>query len=172
MKKCESTGIETSRKQNYESKKKSGEFMTSIVDSREIVQAFDLEKEEYAAMHDLIIQVKGTSLRLDAEFVDRKLVEAIQALGMTPYVFPKKNLKFNGNPTWKNIYLELYYRVMQWLTEYHQRSHAESFHSNFKRKNSIVRKRRHPCILSQITARIILHNIRKFAYFNRLQISV
>jgi len=162
------TGIETSRKQNYETAKKTGEFMTSIVDSREIVQAFDLEKEEGAAMHDLITQVKGASLRLDAGFVDRKLVKAIQALGMTPYVFPKKNLKLNGSPAWKKMYLELFYDVMQWLKEYHQRSHAESFHSSFKRKNSIVRKRRRLCILSQITARIILHNRRKLAYFNRL----
>lgn len=162
------TGIETSRKQNYETAKKAGEFMTSIVDSREIVQAFNLEKEEGAAMHDLITQVKGASLRLDAGFVDRKLVKAIQALGMTPYVFPKKNLKLNGSSAWKKMYLELFYDVMQWLTEYHQRSHAESFHSSFKRKNSIVRKRRHLCILSQVTARIILHNRRKLAYFNRI----
>ncbi len=162
------TGIETSRKQNYETKKKTGEFMTSIVDSREVVLAFNLEKEEGAAMHDLITQVIGASLRLDAGFVDRKLVKAIQALGITPYVFPKKNIKLNGSPAWKKMYLELYYDVMQWLTEYHQRSHAESFHSSFKRKNSIVRKRRHLCILSQITARIIIHNRRKLAYFNRL----
>lgn len=162
------TGIETSRKQNYESKKKTGEFMTSIVDSREVVQAFDIEKEECAAMHELIAKVQGASLRLDAGFVDRKLVKEIQALGMTPYVFPKKNLKLNGSLAWKKMYLELYYDVMQWLTEYHQRSHAESFHSSFKRKNSIVRKRRHLCILSQITARIILHNRRKLAYFGRL----
>ncbi len=165
------TGIETSRKQNYESKKKSGEFMTSIVDSREIVQAFDLDKEEGAAMHELITQVQGLSLRLDAGFVDRKLVKAIRKLGMTPYVFPKKNLKLNGSPAWKKMYLELFYDVMQWLTEYHQRSHAESFHSSFKRKNSIVRKRRHLCILSQVTARIILHNRRKLAYFNRISIA-
>jgi transposase len=36
------TGLETSRKQNYESNKKAGNYMTSIVDSREIVQAFDI----------------------------------------------------------------------------------------------------------------------------------
>ena len=164
------TGIETSRKQNYETEKKTGEFMTSIVDSREIVQAFDLEKEEGAAMHYLITQVEGASLRLDAGFVDRKLIKKISSLGMKPFVFPKKNINLNGSPAWKKMYLELFYDVMQWLTEYHQRSHAESFHSSFKRKNSIVRKRRHFCILSQITSRIILHNRRKLAYFNRLPI--
>ena len=33
------TGLERSRKQNYESAKKYGKYMTSIVDSREVVQA-------------------------------------------------------------------------------------------------------------------------------------
>lgn len=163
------TGLETSRKQNYESDKKTGEYMTSIVDSREIVQAFDISgKQECQAMHALVEKVTGTSLRLDAGFVDRKLIKKISSLGMKPFVFPKKSININGSPAWKNMYLELYYDVMTWLTEYHQRSHAESFHSSFKRKNSILRKRRNLCILSQVTARIILHNRRKLAYFSRL----
>lgn len=36
------TGLETIRKQNYEENKKYGTFMTSIVDSRKIVQTFDI----------------------------------------------------------------------------------------------------------------------------------
>ena len=49
------TGLETTRKQNYESDKKTGEYMTSIVDSREVVQAFDVSgKQECRAMHELI----------------------------------------------------------------------------------------------------------------------
>ncbi len=163
------TGLETSRKQNYESDKKTGEYMTSIVDSREIVQAFDISgKQECRAMHELVEKVTGTSLRLDAGFVDRKLIEKISALGMKPFVFPKKSINLNGNPAWKNMYLELYYDVMAWLTEYHQRSHAESFHSSFKRKNDILLKRRPLCILSQVTARIIIHNRSRLAYFDRI----
>lgn len=163
------TGLETSRKQNYESTKKSSEYMTSIVDSREIVQAFNIDgTQECRAMHNLIEQVTGNSLRLDAGFNDRKLVAKIAELGMTPYVFPKKNNILNGRPAWKNMYLELLYDVMQWLTEYHQRSHTESFHSSFKRKNGIVMKIRPTCQLSQITARIILHNRRRLSYFNKL----
>lgn len=165
------TGLETSRKQNYESDKKTSEYMTSIVDSREVVQAFDISgKQECQAMHELVEKVTGTSLRLDAGFVDRKLVKKISALGMKPFVFPKKNVKLNGSLAWKNMYLELYYDVMVWLTEYHQRSHAESFHSSFKRKNGILFKRRPFCILSQVTARIIIHNRSRLAYFNRISI--
>ena len=85
------TGLETSRKQNYESQKKTGDYMTSIVDSREIVQAFDISGEqECKAIHKLIDGVYGDSLRLDAGFVDRKLVTKIDELGMKPYIFPKK----------------------------------------------------------------------------------
>ena len=163
------TGLETSRKQNYESTKKSGEYMTSIVDSREIVQAFDVSGEqECKAMHKLIKKVYGDSLRLDAGVNDRQLVTKVVEQGMIPYVFPKKNNKLNGDQAWKQMYLELFYDVMQWLTEYHQRSHAESFHSSFKRVYGSITKRRVTAQLNQVTARIILHNRRRQSYFSKI----
>lgn len=163
------TGLETSRKQNYETNKKTPAFMTTIVDTREIVQAFDIHQHERNAMHELIFQVKGKSQRLDAGFVDRLLVKKIVQNNMVPYIFPKKNLTLNGNLNWKNMYLELYNDVMQWLTKYHQRSHCESFHSSFKRRFGIVTKRRSLSQLTQITALIILHNRRRSFYFNLIQ---
>ena len=49
------TGLENSRKQNYEENKKYGTYMTSIIDSREIVQAFDISgDQECRDMHKLI----------------------------------------------------------------------------------------------------------------------
>jgi len=163
------TGLETSRKQNYEENKRYGTYMTSIVDSREVVQVFDISgKQECQAMHELIAQVRGNSLRLDAGFNDRELVRKIAELGMKPYVFPRKSNNLNGRVAWQTMYLELYYDVMQWLIEYHQRSHSESFHSSFKGKNKILMKRRPMCQLSQTTARIILHNRRRISYFGKL----
>jgi len=164
------TGLESTRKQNYEStKKKEGTYMTSIVDTREIVQAFDISgTQECRIMHDLITQVKGKILTLDAGFVDRKLVAKIAELSMTPFVFPKKSVKLNGRPAWKLMYLTLFNNVLDWLITYHQRSHTESFHSSFKRTNGPVTKRRPTSLLSQITARIILHNRRKLSYFNKV----
>ena len=163
------TGLETSRKHNYENNKSYGEYMTSIVDSREVVQAFDISgKQECQAMHDLIEHIEGNSLRLDAGFVDRELTRKIAEKGMLPYIFPKKNIDLNGGLAWKQMYLELYYDVMQWLTEYHQRSHSESFHSSFKGRNKLLMKRRSLCQLTQVTARIILHNRRRLSYFNKL----
>lgn len=163
------TGLETSRKQNYESQKKSGDYMTSIVDSREVVQNFDISGEqECRAMHKLINSVYGDSLRLDAGFVDRELVRKIDEKGMKPYVFPKKNINLNGKLAWKTMYMELFVDVMTWLTEYHIRSHTESFHSSFKRVYGMITKRRVTAKLSQVTARIILHNRRRLSYFNKL----
>lgn len=163
------TGLETSRKQNYENNKKTGEYMTSIVDSREIVQAFDISGEqECKAMHKLIENVYGNSLRLDAGFNDRELVRKIAEKQMIPYIFPKKSNNLNGTLAWKLMYLELFFDVMHWLTEYHLRSHSESFHASFKTKYGLITKRRSTSKLSQVTARIILHNRRRLAYFNRL----
>lgn len=162
------TGLETSRKQNYESSKRAGHYMTSIVDSREVVQAFDIYEQECKAMHKLIEDVYGNSLRLDAGFNDRKLVKKISEKGMVPYVFPKKNNNLNGSVAWKSMYMDLFLDVMNWLTEYHIRSHSESFHSSFKTKYGIITKRRLTSILAQVTARIILHNRRRLSYFNRL----
>lgn len=163
------TGLETSRKQNYESNKKSGEYMTSIVDSREIVQAFDISGEqECKAMHKLLKGVYGNSLRLDAGFNDRKLTKKIFEKGMVPYIFPKSNNILNGSFAWKQMYLSLFYDVMAWLTEYHIRSHTESFHSSFKTRYGIITKRRPVSQLCQVTARIILHNRRRISYFSKL----
>lgn len=163
------TGLETSRKQNYESGRKYGDYMTSIVDSREIVQAFDTSGEqECKAMHKLIENVYGDSLRLDAGFNDRELVRKIAERGMTPYVFPRSNNNINGRPAWKNMYLALFYDVMVWLTQYHIRSHSESFHSSFKTRYGIITKRRTMSRLVQVTARIILHNRRRLSYFCKL----
>jgi transposase len=163
------TGLETSRKENYESTKKTGDYLTSIVDSREIVQAFDATGiHESKAMHKLIELVYGDSLRLDAGFNDRKLVKRIAQRGIIPFVFPKKSNNLNGSLAWKNMYLELFMDVMQWLTQYHIRSHSESFHSSFKSRFGIITKHRGAAKISQITARIIIHNSRRLDYFNSL----
>jgi len=165
------TGLETSRKQNYESTKNAneGQYMVSVVDSREVVQAFEISGvQEERIMKRLIEEVKGKTLALDAGFVDRELISRIDELGMKPYVFPKKNLTLNGRLAWKLMYLGLYNDVQAWLKEYHQRSHCESFHSSFKRVCGITTKLRFCCKLTQVTARIILHNRRRLSYFNRL----
>ena len=164
------TGLETTRKQNYETeKKKTKNYLVSIVDSREIVQAFEMNNKECQTMHSLIENVKGTSLCLDAGFIDRELTRKISELGMKPFIFPKKNLDINGSIYWKNMFLELFQNTQEWLKEYHQRSHTESFHSSFKRKNKPLMKFNSFSKLVQLTARIIIHNLRKQSYYSRLK---
>lgn len=164
------SGIERTRKQNYEStkNKKEGTYMTSIVDSREIVQAFDITgRGEKEVMKELVKEVTGDSIRLDSGFNDRELVKLIEKLFMTPYVYPKSINKLNGDDSWKFMYLEFFFDIYLWLKEYHQRSHSESFHSSFKRVYGEVRKINYTARFVQITARIILHNFRRLSYFAR-----
>ena len=164
------TGLETTRKQNYESEKKKTEnYMVSIVDSREIVQAFEINNKECPSMHSLIKEVKGKSLCLDAGFIDRNLTREIAELGIKPFIFPKKNLDLNGGVYWKKMFLELFYDTQNWLKEYHKRSHTESFHSAFKRKNKPLMKFNSLSKLVQLTARIIIHNLRKQSYYSALR---
>lgn len=165
------TGLETSRKQNYESTKRcNGEYMTNIVDSREIVQAFDISnKGECEAMKGMIKYVSGDVLTLDAGLNDRGLARMIAENGMKPFIFPKKNNKLNGGVAWKSMYLSLFKDVFGWLKIYHQRSHAESFYSSLKRVYGILTKVRFQCRLTQIIARIILHNYRRLSYFKMIE---
>jgi len=163
------TGLETTRKQNYEStKKKTENYLVSIVDSREIVQAFEMNNSECPTMHLLIKKVQGDTLCLDAGFIDRELTREISELGIKPFIFPKKNLDLNGSIYWKTMFLELFYDTQNWLKTYHQRSHTESFHSSFKRKNKPLMKFNPFSKLVQLTARIIIHNLRKQNYYSRL----
>ncbi len=119
-------------------------------------------------MLKLVEQIKGNKLTLDAGFNSRELTSKIKELGIRPFIFPIKSNVLNRDAAWKLMYTNLYYGTMEWLIEYHQRSHAEGFYSSFKRKNKFLMKRRPMCQLSQITTRIILHNRRKLAYFNKL----
>ena len=162
------TGLERTRKQNYESRKERGDYMTSIVDSREIVQAFDITgRGECEVMLELIKIVFGDSLRLDAGFNCRELTESIEKLLITPYIYPKSINNLNGKDSWKYMYLEFFWDIWLWLKEYHQRSHSESFHSAFKRVYGEITKINYTARFVQITARIILHNFRRLSYFAR-----
>ncbi len=179
------TGLESSRKENYESTKKKGVYMTSIVDSREIVQAFDTSgKQECRIMHDLVRGIvkelkkdvnnllRKTKLTLDSGFVDKKLAQLIEDSEMIPFIFPKKNnkLKSDGYPGWKRMLLSLIKDVQIWLREYHIRSHTESFHSSFKRIYGIVSKRLDETIYTQVLSRVIHNNRRKTNYFELAEI--
>ena len=165
------SGLETTRKQNYGLNRQSTkEFLTSIVDSREIVQAFDFSGEdECKAMHSLVEEVEGNSLRLDTGFNDRELVREILENGMLPYVYPKKNNNINGGKAWREMYLEFFMDVISWLTEYYQRVHCESFHSAFKRVYGIINKIGSHSKFVQVIARIILHNQARLSYFSRAE---
>ena len=161
------TGLETSRRQNYcDNKTTIKEFLTSIIDSREIVQAFDFSgKDERLVMDSLVEGVEGDSLCLDSAFNDHELIRKIVKKDIIPYVYPKKINRINGGNGWTEMYMEFFTDVIAWLTEYYQRVHCESFHSAFKRVYGIVRKIRAHSKFVQVMARIILHNRVRLSYF-------
>lgn len=174
------TGLEVSRKENYESTKKKNKYMTSVVDSREVVQEFDTSgTQECVIMHELVKKIanylkkdinkltKKAKITLDSGFVDKKLAQLIEDSGMIAYIFPKKStvLKSDGSPGWKRMLIRLIKDIQGWLEEYHIRSHTESFHSSFKRIFGIVTKRLDYTIYTQVLARVIHNNRRKTNYF-------
>lgn len=167
------SGLEKSRKENYESTKKKNLYMVSIVDSREVVQAFNVgEKQECKIMRFLVDYLRKSTkklagkLTLDAGFVDRKLTQMIKEAGLEPYIFPKKNTKLRskGSPAWNKMWLNLIKKTQEWLEEYHVRSHTESFHSSFKRIFGIVTKQSYKSTYTQVLSRIIHNNRRKLSY--------
>lgn len=169
------TGLEKSRKENYESTKKKNLYMTSIVDSREVVQAFDISgKQECKIMHYLVkyltksVKTLTGKLTLDAGFVDRKLTQLIEDSGLKPFIFPKRNLTLSakGSPAWNRMWIKLLKSTQKWLEEYHIRSHTESFHSSFKRIFGIVTKLCYKATYVQVLCRIIHNNRRKINYFS------
>ena len=165
------TGLETTRRQNYcDNKTSTKEFLTSIIDSREVVQSFDFSgKDERLVMDSLVKEVEGESLCLDAGFNDRELVRKIVEKNIIPYVYPKKINRINGGNGWTEMYLDFFTDVIAWLTEYYQRVHCESFHSAFKRVYGIIRKIRFHSKFVQVSTRIILHNRARLSYFNKIR---
>jgi transposase len=67
------------------------------------------------------------------------------------------------------MFLEFFLDVIDWLKDYYQRCHCESFYSSFKRVFGIITKGRFSCRLTQVTARIIIHNFRRLSYFKRIE---
>jgi transposase len=176
------SGLERSRKENYESTKKKGLYVTTIVDSRQIVQEFSLEsKQECQLMHDLVLNIKNRirknpqiqyKLTLDAGFIDRKLTELIANSGLEPFIFPKKGLTFRakGSLAWKKMLNKFINNVQEWLKEYHIRSNVESFFSSLKRIFGIITKRTVFAIKTQYLCRVIHNNRRKLKYNEMIEV--
>ena len=118
--------------------------------------------EKIAANNRQIAEYKSNVAgnRSEAEIENSKKVGELE----------KKNIDLKGSVYWKTMFLDLFYKTQEWLKVYHQRSHTESFHSSFKRKNRPLMKFNGFSKLVQLTARIIIHNLRKQNYYSRLVI--
>lgn len=75
-------------------------------------------------------------VELDAGFISRENCQLIDAVGATPYIFPKTGITLNQNgaPAWKKMLLALINDPQAWLRSYHRRSQNECFFSSHKRR--------------------------------------
>lgn len=169
------THVEKSRKENYESKKASasGGFLTTIVDSREIVQGFNDEVHEFEAMLQLIPSVRGESLRLDAGFLSRDVTNLASRYGLVPFIHPKTNTSMarEGSSSWQHMLLDFTADPVLWLFIYHLRSHCESFHSSYKRCFGHATKRNRFRKHGQTCTRLTLHNEIRNLYWQNIPAS-
>ena len=67
-----------------------------------------MNNKECPVMHSLIQKVKGTSLCLDAGFVDRELTRKISELGIKPFIFSKEKFRFE----WQCLLEKYVFRII------------------------------------------------------------
>ncbi len=75
----------------------------------------------------------------DAAYLSRENCSAIEKLGATPRIYPKKGITLNqdGSPAWTRMLNEFAETPQEWLREYHNRSISETTNSIWKRRNPI-----------------------------------
>lgn len=166
----DSTGLEETRKQNYESDKNKSAYpkLTSSVSvSLHVVAAYKFSRNvgDTTAFPSLIPQLQSQTVEemsLDAGFLSRDICNSVaEELKAVPFILPKTNstVKANGSSAWKNMLLSLVSSPQKWLSSYYNREQTESFHSSFKRRFAKPLQRRKPVAQgTEALARIILSN--------------
>ena len=174
----DSTGLEESRKENYESvahSEKSSSYpkLTSCISNEfHVVTSYAFTEnvgdcKAFGQAFALTAAMQSVErVELDAGFVSRDICTAIGNAGALPFVYPKKGitLKKKKSQAWKNMLLLFVANPQEWLRFYHERSNVESWHSAFKRRFS--KPLQCKSVLTQATevcARIIIEN---FAQLN------
>lgn len=152
------TGLPTSQKINYETAKRKGRKR----DWEHLVATFGTttgmmlgmtvlesphDAETTAFKDALPSQDRFPNLELgtaDAGFLSRKNVELLHEQGITPRIFPKKNVGFKskGHAGWHTMLRALLEDPHAWLREYHQRSKAETGFSVLQHSNPRAIRRR------------------------------
>lgn len=169
----DSTGLEQSRKQNYEkdahSEKSAGYLKLTTVMSNEfhVVTSFELSQNrgDCPMFEKTFPQTAETQdihrMNLDAGFLSRNICTLIEQTGGLPFIYPKMGitLRKQGSRAWKDMLLEFLRDPQEWLRWYHERSNQESWYSAFKRRFAKpLQCRTDVTKASEVCARVIVEN--------------
>jgi transposase len=96
----------------------------------------------------------------DMAYISHKNLNAIAAVGGTPYIPFKSNNKGEGPEQWQKLWHCFWYRRSEFEQHYHQRSNVESTFSMIKRKlGSTVRSKKFESQVNEVLAKVLCHNL-------------
>lgn len=144
----DSSGLEESRKQNYENDahtKKASAYLKltdTISNEFHVVTSYSLSRNRndcavFGEAFAFTAQTQDVQrVDLDAGFVSRDICTMVAENGGTPFIYPKTGLtlKKRGSQAWKDMLLSFVRNPHEWLEFYHERSNVECWHSAFKRR--------------------------------------
>lgn len=184
------TGLPTSLKTNYENDKTSTKRGTKKAHWEYIITGMGLKTQLFTDITILgsphgsesphlvdVLPEPGLfpNVKLgvaDAGFLSRANVQSLHDLGMTPRIFPKRNVSFRseGSSAWAPMLRAFIQDPWTWMREYHQRSIAETGYSTFKRAfpkplRKKLQTRRH----GEIHARKTASNLRRLSYLHHIE---
>lgn len=179
------TGLPTSQKINYETSKRKGRkrdwehliatFGTQTGMILEMTLLEDANDAEAPAFkHALPSKDRFPNLETgtaDAAFLSRENVERLHEQGITPRIFPKKNVGFKskGHAGWHTMLRALLNDPQTWLRDYHQRSKAETGFSVLQTRHPrAIRRRLKTRKHAAGRVRGSVHNLRRKVYLSYL----
>jgi len=96
----------------------------------------------------------------DKAYLTRRCVEAIHAVGATPYIPFKSNSTGEGPELWRRMFHYFQFRRENFLAHYHQRSNVETTFSMIKAKfGASLRSKSRTAQVNEVLCKVLCHNI-------------
>lgn len=96
----------------------------------------------------------------DKGYVHRPNVDAITAVGATPYMPMKVNATDKGNDAWKRLFHLYQLNQPEFLAHYHKRSNVETTFSMVKAKfGSRIRAKKWDAQVNEVLLKLLAHNV-------------
>lgn len=96
----------------------------------------------------------------DKGYISTKNLDAIVAVGATPYIPFKSNATGEGTELWRKMWHFYQFKREEFLASYHKRSNVESTFSMLKRKfGASVRSKKQTAQINEILCKVLCHNL-------------